>query len=99
MKKELQDALERKRAADAEIVPFRKSAIEEIKDLIEIFGIKARELGFSSDSFSSEPDPEPAKQSDAIPMKYKDPVSGKEWSGRGRAPLWIVGNRDEYLIK
>jgi DNA-binding protein H-NS len=37
--------------------------------------------------------------------KYRDPVSGAEWSGRGRAANWIVAyevegrSRDEFLIK
>jgi DNA-binding protein H-NS len=32
--------------------------------------------------------------------KYRDPKSGAEWSGRGRAPGWIVNarNRDRFLI-
>ncbi|SAL81581.1 histone family protein nucleoid-structuring protein H-NS [Caballeronia arvi] len=30
--------------------------------------------------------------------KYRDPVSGATWSGRGRAPQWIVGqDRDRFL--
>jgi len=33
-------------------------------------------------------------------MKYRDPKSGAEWSGRGRAPKWIATarNRDRFLI-
>jgi DNA-binding protein H-NS len=31
--------------------------------------------------------------------KYRDPVSGATWSGRGRAPAWIAGkDRDAYLV-
>jgi len=31
--------------------------------------------------------------------KYRDAVSGATWSGRGRAPHWIVDkNRDEFLV-
>ena len=30
--------------------------------------------------------------------KYRDPVSGSTWSGRGRAPAWIAGkDRNEFL--
>lgn len=38
-------------------------------------------------------------------VKYRDPVSGAEWSGRGRAANWIVAyeaegrSRDEFLIE
>jgi DNA-binding protein H-NS len=31
--------------------------------------------------------------------KYREPVTGATWSGRGRAPHWIAGkNRDDFLI-
>ncbi|WP_411829055.1 H-NS family nucleoid-associated regulatory protein [Paraburkholderia kururiensis] len=33
------------------------------------------------------------------PAKYRDPVSGATWSGRGRAPRWIAGrDRDAFEI-
>jgi DNA-binding protein H-NS len=32
--------------------------------------------------------------------RYRDPVSGKTWSGFGKAPYWIAGARDRtaFLI-
>lgn len=30
--------------------------------------------------------------------KYKDPVSGKTWAGRGRLPKWMVGDKEQYKI-
>ncbi|TVQ27663.1 MAG: H-NS histone family protein [Spirochaetaceae bacterium] len=48
----------------------------------------------------------PAARSASAPQpKYKDPVSGSTWSGRGRKPGWIIAaieqNRplDDFLIK
>lgn len=33
------------------------------------------------------------------PPKYRDPVSGNTWSGKGKIPQWINGkNRDDFLI-
>jgi DNA-binding protein H-NS len=33
-------------------------------------------------------------------IKYRDPVSGALWSGRGKEPLWIRGkDRTKFLIK
>lgn len=34
------------------------------------------------------------------PAKYRDPKSGATWSGRGRAPHWVVdaADRSEFLI-
>lgn len=34
------------------------------------------------------------------PPKYRDPQTGKTWSGRGRIPKWIEGkDRENFLIK
>lgn len=34
-----------------------------------------------------------------VPSKYRDPESGKEWSGRGKPPAWIAGkDRTAFLI-
>lgn len=30
--------------------------------------------------------------------KYKDPVSGKTWAGRGRLPKWVVGDKEQFRI-
>ncbi|ALS68358.1 H-NS family nucleoid-associated regulatory protein [Pandoraea apista] len=39
------------------------------------------------------------KRSGPLAAKYRDPASGATWSGRGRAPAWIVGKkRDRFLI-
>lgn len=41
----------------------------------------------------------PRKAVEPVQAKYKDPVSGATWTGRGREPKWIVGaNRDSFLI-
>lgn len=38
----------------------------------------------------------PAKA--GLPAKYRDPESGKTWSGRGRVPAWLAGEREKYAI-
>jgi len=44
------------------------------------------------------------KNSQSAP-KYRDPVSGKTWTGRGKPPNWIIAadqagkSRDSFLIK
>ena len=39
-----------------------------------------------------------AKGSTVAP-KYKDPESGKTWTGRGKAPLWIAGkDKSQFAI-
>jgi DNA-binding protein H-NS len=42
----------------------------------------------------------PAKTPKKVyPPKYVNPSDGRTWSGLGHTPSWIVGNRDDYLIK
>lgn len=39
------------------------------------------------------------KASGSVAAKYKDPISGATWSGRGKPPKWIEGqNRNQYLV-
>ena len=34
-----------------------------------------------------------------VAPKYRDPVSGKTWTGRGRTPTWLQGqSRDKFKI-
>ena len=39
------------------------------------------------------------KASGSVAPKYKDPISGATWSGRGKAPKWIEGkDRTQFVI-
>lgn len=42
----------------------------------------------------------PATSKGTRPPKYRDPESGKTWSGMGHTPQWMVNakNRDAFLI-
>ncbi|BBU32702.1 hypothetical protein BTHE68_64360 (plasmid) [Burkholderia sp. THE68] len=81
-----QEALD-KQLADAKERETRQVMIEIVQKMRE-YGISINELmGRKS---GAEPD-EPS-------AKYRDPASGSTWSGRGRAPAWIVGkDRDAFL--
>lgn len=40
------------------------------------------------------------KSGGKVAAKYRDPISGKTWTGRGLAPKWLAGkNRDDFLIQ
>lgn len=43
----------------------------------------------------------PATAKPAGVPKYRDPKSGKTWTGNGKAPGWIAGakNRDKFLVR
>ncbi|WP_321798334.1 H-NS histone family protein [Caballeronia sp. J97] len=62
--------------------------------LIEIVQ-KMREYGIDLEELMGS---KPKAQEPVKEAKYRDPVGGATWSGRGRAPQWIVGkNRDDFL--
>ncbi len=62
----------------AEVVKTeRKEALQTVKTLMVQFSITADELTKN------------VKPTKKVAPKWKDPVSGKEWTGRGRTPLWF----------
>lgn len=58
-------------------------AIAKIKGLMAEFGITPADLGFSGR-------PGRGRGKAVSNAKYRDPVSGKTWSGRGRRPAWVL---------
>ena len=38
------------------------------------------------------------KASGKVAPKYRNPQTGDTWTGRGRAPKWVVGDKTQYLI-
>ncbi|MBK4738486.1 H-NS histone family protein [Noviherbaspirillum pedocola] len=39
-----------------------------------------------------------SRKTSRVAAKYKDPLSDKTWSGRGRRPAWFTGAPEQYLI-
>lgn len=56
-------------------------AVGEIKRLMGEYGITIEDLGGKAGK---------SKSRGAAAAKYRDPASGKTWSGRGRRPGWVV---------
>jgi DNA-binding protein H-NS len=53
----------------------------------------------ANDVFSSGKGKSAAKKTGKVAAKYRDPATGKTWSGRGLAPKWLAGkDKTEYLI-
>jgi len=59
------------------------AAVAEIKQIMAKFGISAEDLGFNVRRRKVA-----ARAAGAA--VYRDPASGKTWSGRGRRPGWVV---------
>jgi len=58
------------------------SAIADIKRIMAQFGISPADLGFGGRKAKG--------KGGTVAAKYRDPASGKTWSGRGRRPAWVV---------
>ena len=66
-------------------------ALEKIRALIAEYDLQPGELGIVP------PRPEGAT---ASPPRYRDPLTGATWTGRGRVPRWLVDkDREQFLIK
>ena len=77
--------------------------ISRIKEAIEAYGLTAEDLGFANRAArGGRKAAQPAKEKPAVGVaKYRDPASGKTWTGRGKPPDWIKNakDRDAFLIE
>jgi DNA-binding protein H-NS len=60
-------------------------AIAEIKRLMAQFGISTEDLGLAGRAGAGK-----NKSRGSVAAKYRDPLSGKTWTGRGRRPAWVL---------
>lgn len=93
---EYQKLLERKRALDAEIEAAREkevaTALATIKELVVEYELTERDV-FGGRVANVD------RVKKAVVPKYRDPGTGKTWTGRGKPPRWITsGKREDFLI-
>jgi DNA-binding protein H-NS len=71
----------------------REGALQQIRDLMQNHGLSLQDLEKDTKKRSM-------KIRSPVAAKYRDPISGATWTGRGRAPLWLGGrSKDDFLIK
>ena len=69
--------------------------VGQVRALIAQFGLKRDDL-FGGVREAKKSKPNAVK----VPAKYRDPVSGSEWSGRGVTPKWLRGqDKSTFLIQ
>lgn len=105
----LRQLIAQREALDAQITEMRaemrEAKLAEARALIEEFDFSAYELGLVKTQHIVKRGRKEARtfQMKATPQQrpplYRDPATGATWSGRGRPPLWLHGQPDEYLIK
>ncbi len=69
--------------------------VEDIQSKIQQYGLTATDLGFDIAPVSTKV-VHTRRKPDA---KYKDPVSGKTWSGRGKLPTWMQASINQGMSK
>ena len=77
---ELEKQLQQARSAE------RQTVIQSIRQLMQTHGLSQADLqprGYTSKSGDQ------AKKGQPVQAKYRDPASGKTWSGRGLQPNWL----------
>jgi DNA-binding protein H-NS len=99
----LAELIQQKAALEAQIAEARKAelaeAISTAKSLIAAHELTVEDLFGATSKRGRKAASAPAEKS-KVAAKYRDPISGNEWSGRGLAPKWLQGkNKDDYLIK
>jgi DNA-binding protein H-NS len=85
----LNELLAQKAALEKQIMDAqreeRASAIGQIKALMSQYGLTLADLGTRSAQV-----PQPHKAQGAkVAAKFRDPVTGDSWSGRGLQPKWL----------
>ena len=59
-----------------------------------------RENGLTVADLAGKKTAKAAQRRGTVAAKYRDDETGQTWTGRGRAPRWLVGkDRNQYLIK
>ncbi|NSX03078.1 H-NS histone family protein [Cupriavidus gilardii] len=71
------------------------AVVAQIQQLMEDYGLTAEDL---VPRRRGRPRKSAGRSGTPAPAKYRDPKTGKTWSGRGRAPAWLGKNRDRFLI-
>ncbi|AIJ47507.1 histone [Comamonas testosteroni TK102] len=88
------DLLAQREALEQQIAAARKTevadAVQKIKNLIEAFGLT------QDDVF---PPAKQKREAGTVAPKYRDPVTGQTWTGRGKPPNWIKDqDRSQFAI-
>lgn len=73
--------------------------VAKIRVMMSEYGLTVQDLGLGITRMGERM----SAMKQPLPPKYQDPVSGKTWSGKGKAPGWIAdaiknGKKDDFLI-
>ena len=73
----------------------KADGIAKVRELMDEHGLIVADLSEGRASGKSTG----KRKGQKVAAKYRDPETGKTWTGRGVAPKWIAGkNREAFLI-
>lgn len=94
--------LAQKEALEAQLAEMRANevsgVIEQIRTLMEQYGLSLEDIQGKRRRGRPAGSGAAKAAKEALPPKYRDPKTGKTWSGRGRAPAWLGKNPNRFLI-
>mgnify|MGYP003214486160 FL=1 len=94
LKDGLAEYVELQKQAEEKKAELYRKAVEEIQRLVDAFEVPASAIKFKK---AVKPAIKSAKTTP--PPKYRDPDSGKTWSGRGQMPGWFKAALDAGFTK
>ncbi len=95
----LKELIAQREAIEKQIDEVRKheitDAITKVRSLIDEYQLTQQDVFAGAAGGAKKVKTTPSK----VAPKYRDSVTGKEWSGRGLAPKWLNGkDKADYLI-
>lgn len=86
--------------AELERMKKHEGAVSQVHEIIKQFNLTASDIFPSFRNRASAETKPKLRAKVTVRPKYRDPSTGKTWSGRGLSPKWLTAeNRDEFLIK
>ena len=90
------ELLQQREALESKIAEARQreisQAVSQARELVAEFGLTSQDV-FPTGKARA------ATSGSKVAAKYRDPATGKTWTGRGKAPKWIDGqDRTKFLI-
>lgn len=97
MSQTYKELLQQREALEKAIAQARQNeiaaAVTRVRELVAEFGLTAQDI------FPGRAAKTSGKAAAKVAPKYRDPVTGQTWTGRGKAPKWIDGkDRNQFLI-
>lgn len=90
------ELLQAREALDKQIAEAKQrekaEAVKQVRALVAEFGLTAQDLFTAGRTRAG-------AAGSKVAAKYRDPATGKVWTGRGKPPKWIEGqDRSRFLI-